>query len=274
MVLPYTPEGFVSLNFAMVYIFALKLQRTGAMDDNGGSWSFKVQGNYLAEDSSQFVRVTASQHETTRELWLWPPVRNIIYDEYCDLRLYWETVLSVRRALSSGQLPSSIVDTDGKIVVVPAYFWNSDANNVSDVLQCGRLASFKEHAGPVILLADDLFNWLKATGELPSEGAELPGKVLAPAERVRAYLVQEMRRSPEAPPTQTVRAMRAHCLKTFPGLSVRGFEFAYKSAKAEVPESNWSQRGPRKKFETEFKTVEKPERGERSELSAPVPEPK
>ena len=203
-----------------------------------------------------------SQDGTTRELLLWPPLRNIVYDEYGNLRLFWwsgaqpanETVLSVRRGLSSGRLPSSIVDTDGKIVAVPANFWNSDANHVSDVMQCGRLASFEGHAGPVILFADDLFNWLKATGELPSEGAELPSKVLTPMERARAYLVQEIRRSPEAPPTQTVGAMRAQCLKMFPGLSMRGFEFAYKFAKAQVPELNWSQRGPRKKFKAEFKT--------------------
>ena len=161
----FTPEGFVSLNFAMVYIFALQLQRTAAMDDNNGSWSFKVQETYtvyLAEFCPQFVSVTASQDGTTRELLLWPPLRNIVYDEYGNLRLFWwsgaqpanETVLSVRRGLSSGRLPSSIVDTDGKIVAVPANFWNSDANHVSDVMPARR------HKGSAVPETASSASWL------------------------------------------------------------------------------------------------------------------
>ena len=44
---------------------------------------------YLAEFCPQFVSVTASQDGTTRELLLWPPLRNIVYDEYGNLRLFW-----------------------------------------------------------------------------------------------------------------------------------------------------------------------------------------
>jgi hypothetical protein len=249
----YTPEGFVSLDFAMVYIFALQMQ-SAAQYVEDHSWSFKVEVTWerfreAANAAYKRIQVTASQEEVTAQLRLRPPLANLRYEDVDkSVREFWwcgeapmnVTVLSVRRALSSARLPSFIVDMDGKIVAVPAHFWNSDDNDVSGVLEEGRLALFEEHGGPVILPADDLLNWLKATGQLPSEA-----QALAPTERCRAYLIQEMRRSPETPPTLTVRAMRAQSLKMFPGLSVRGFDFAYKSAKAEVPESNWSRTGPR-----------------------------
>src|SRR5262249_35920714 len=46
------------------------------------------------------------------------------------------TIFAARRALSSGNLVASIVDTDGTIVTVPKHYWN--AGDAADVLFKGR----------------------------------------------------------------------------------------------------------------------------------------
>jgi hypothetical protein len=260
---PFTPEGYVSLDAALVVVFAVAMQdASNAASEDRDDWRFQMAWQRhapwrVSRMLYPGIPVIASRAGETKRLCLRPPLRDLL-PEHREYREYFcsdevaEVAHMVRRALSSGGLRSFLIGDKGDMLPLPARFWNTD---VAEALFTGEAAASYEaengSCGPegVFLLVDELDAWLA----ILFDSYDAPGPPEAsgktdPVQACVAWLSDEMKRSPSLQP-RPKRQLRDEAMAKFEGLAWRAFETAWSIAKANNPTATgWGQAGRKAKF--------------------------
>jgi len=242
----FTPAGYVSLDLALVYVFAMRLQDASDryLQNVRDLWSFKIEGQCSPDTlwRRPGISIVVCSEGKTKRLLLRPPLRDILpsYRECFCQEMLDENVCVVRRALSAGWLRSFVIGVDGDMLPLPARFWNTSGAEAV-LTEEGRpyFESIDGSRGPegVFLLINELDAWLGLLGDLPvQEGKSDPVQVCA------AWLSDKMKCSPTSSPPKP--QLRKEAITKFEGLSWRGFDRAWDVAKANNPTATgWGLRG-------------------------------
>jgi len=256
----FTPDGYVSLNRAVVYTFVVQMEHSFQVYEGEGG--FQVQRlpplEALARSRHPRIWVNIKNHEGEMQpLALWPPLAEAIRES--NGLLFFEEMYCttdwVRRMLSSGIFPSWAIDADGQIIPVPTHYWNTE--KAKGPLESGLPALWSDYprlswlsrGGRVIVRTDDVMTWLTAwKGEavvplltwLTREETPVPQKT--PGDECFSWLDKEMKGSPNHQP-EPKEHYREEAKRRFK-VSVRGFDRAWDLAKLGNPDASaWGRAG-------------------------------
>jgi hypothetical protein len=260
---PFTPEGYVSLDAALVVVFAVAMHDASAWEspDTSSGWGFRMVERppshalrRMAHALYPGIAVTATGSDgNPKRIFLRPPLRDIWpeHREYFCTEEIAETAYIVRRALSAGQLQSFVIGVDGDMMPLPARFWNTEGAEALFTAEATiAFETERGSCGPdgVFLLVDKLDAWLA----ILFDSYDPPGRPGAsgktdPVQACVAWLSDMMKRSPTSSPPK--QQLWDEAKAQFKELSWRAFLTAWRAARANHPTATgWGHAGRKRKI--------------------------